>query len=290
MTRLTSLFLIGSALTLAVGREVSAQPPNLTADIPAPGQPQANTQTTTGTVASVSRTTLIVRTADGQTRLFVLGADTTKPSSIPVGASVTVTSTPGPDPDAPMAVSVTVVAPPTKPAPGEKTAADEPIPPAVRRLEQSLARQSRRFNLGVRAGVGLDPELVVIGGHVEFGPFFSERLSARPSVDLGFGEVTDLMALNFEAIYRLPPAPGRNWAFYGGAGPGLNFSKRGFEVEGEEGEEGEEDEEGFDFDDFDLDVGLNIVAGFRARSGTFIEVRTGAYSKPVLRFVVGFNF
>jgi predicted DNA-binding transcriptional regulator YafY len=36
-------------------------------------------------------------------------------------------------------------------------------------------------------------------------PFFGERLSARPSVDFGFGEVTDLMALNFEMITVSPP-------------------------------------------------------------------------------------
>jgi hypothetical protein len=107
------------------------------------------TQTTVSTVVSVSRTTMVVRTADSLFRLFVLGPDTFKPSTIPPGASVSVESRPGPDPNAPTAVSVMILAPP--PA-GEKTE-DVPIPPA------DPGRDTATTPLDVRRGHVLNAHL-----------------------------------------------------------------------------------------------------------------------------------
>ena len=39
---------------------------------------------------------------------------------------------------------------------------------------------------------------------MQVGPFFNENVWARPNIELGFGEVTTLVAINFEGIYRIP--------------------------------------------------------------------------------------
>jgi hypothetical protein len=168
----------------------------------------------------------------------------------------------------------------------------------MRRLEQDIMDQARKYRMGVHVGAALDPELVLIGVNAEFGPFFNERISARPNVQFGFGEVTDFMGLNFEGVYRLGQEV-RNWRIYFGGGPAVNFRKLGFaapadadddEEEPPDGEEADDDDDGFDFDDFEFDAGLNFVAGAQSRNGMFVEVRASAYSRPTLRFVIGFNF
>jgi len=279
MTRLTSQLVIYGALLMAMPSTLFAQAPSTTTG--APSQSTATESAVEGTVISTSRSTLLIRTPTGQPKLFVLDADTVRPSQIPVGATVSVTSRPSSDPAAPTAVSVRVIA---VLAAGQKptvSASDEPISPALQRLERDLARQTRKYHLGVRGGVGLDPELVMIGAQGEFGPFASGRLSARPSIELGFGEVTDLVAVNLEGIFRLPSSD-RNWTFYAGAGLGLNFTKLGFSVEDEE--------ESINFDEFKFDAGFNVVAGALLRSGVFMEIRASAYSRPTMRLMLGYSF
>ena len=288
MTRFSSIVLIGALaapMTSTAFAQSSEEAPLFSTAagrsngaplfVAAAGQPGAAAQTTSeGTVVSSSRSTLMIRTGDGQARLFVIDRDTLRPASIPTGARVSVVSKPGQDPNAPVAVSIAVTAQPPKP--GEAAVEEtppEPVPPALRRLESSISRSARRYRMGVHVGAALDPELVMIGVQAEFGPFFNERISARPNVELGFGEVTDLMALNFEGVYRLGQEI-RNWRLYFGGGPSMNFTKLGFSVEGEE-----DPEDDFDFDDFELDAGLNFVAGAQARDGgMFVEMRAVAYS------------
>jgi hypothetical protein len=133
----------------------------------------------------------------------------------------------------------------------------------VRQLEQSIKRQTSRFRLGIRGGAALDPELIMIGAQSLIGPFFSNAIWARPNVEFGFGEVTDLIGFNFEGIYRVPVTERNSrWGFFFGGGPAFNFVKLGFTQEGVV-----EQDEDFSFDDFDLDVGLNIVAGFSRVAG-----------------------
>ena len=298
MTRFSLIVLIGCTLAIPMTGTASAQSSTEASLVAAAdGQPGAAAQTTLeGTVVSSSRSTVIIRGKDGQARLFVIDRDTVRPSTIPPGATVSIVSKPGADPNAPVAVTITVTAQPPKPgeAPAEAAPA-EPIPPAMRRLEQNIIQQTRKYRMGVHVGAGLDPEIVIIGVQAEFGPFFNERVSARPNVQFGFGEVTDFMGLNFEGVYRLGQEV-RNWRIYFGGGPAVNFTKLGFDVpvdpDEDEPADGDEtnDDDGFDFDDFELDAGLNFVAGAQSRNGMFVEVRASAYSRPTLRFAVGFNF
>jgi hypothetical protein len=248
---------------------------------------------TIGTVVSSTRTTLVVLSEPDQYRLFELNEETTRPAKVPPGASVNVVST---GRDASGVSVATLVRVTSAPAPGSKdttgapapAAAAEPeaVPQSVRQLEQSIKRQTSRFRLGIRGGGALDPELIMVGAQSLIGPFFSNAIWARPNVEFGFGEVTDLIGLNFEGIYRVPVTE-RNgrWGFFFGGGPAFNFVKLGFTREGVV-----EDDEDFSFDDFDLDVGLNIVAGVQSRGGMFYELKTTVYANPGMRFLVGTSF
>jgi hypothetical protein len=240
--------------------------------------------TITGTVASSSRETLTVRTEAGQYQLFVFDRNTKKPATLAVGSQVRVTSISSGDPSVRLASEISA---PGASTPNQANAANSAVPPDIRRLERDIERQARRFQFGVRAGVALDPELILIGVQSQIGPFFSRDLFFRPNVEFAYGEVTALFALNPEIIYRLPVSSrdGR-WSTYFGVGPGFNFLHQSFErTDGTTGKR-------VDFGDFHSDVGLNILGGIRYRSGLFTELKTSVYSSPspTLRLIVGYNF
>jgi hypothetical protein len=261
---------------------------SLTATVPAKAQDK-NSSTSedsnlTGTVVSSTRNTVVIRGEDNQYRLFTFDRGATRPRAIPVGSQVRVTSSATDDPGVRTASSVTIVSPP--PAGGSTPASQTVVPPEMRNLERDIERQVRRFQGGVRAGVTLDPELVLIGVQGQVGPFFNPNVYLRPNVEFAFGEVTALFALNLEAIYRLPVSSraGR-WSTYVGVGPGFNFLHQNFERNDGEGKR-------IDFGDFHSAVGLNILGGLRYRSGVFVELKTSVYASPAptLRMIVGYNF
>ena len=235
-----------------------------------------------GTVVSSTRNTLVVRTEDNQFQLFIFNRDTVKPRSLLTGARVSVVSTPGEEPGFRLASNVTTL----EAAAGAQGSAPAPVPPEVRELERDIERQVRRRRAGVRAGAALDPELILFGAHAQVGPFFHRDVSFRPNAEFAFGEVTDLIALNLEAIYRLPilPRQGR-WSAYIGAGPGFTFLHQNFERQAGEGRN-------IDFGNFDFDTGFNILTGVQFRGGTFFEVKSSVYSRPApsLRLIFGYNF
>ena len=251
----------------------------LAAGQPARAQDEATFE---GTVVSSSRNTITVEGPGRQYRLFVLERGTRRPGTMSVGTRVRVTSSPGDDPTFRVADEVTVV---DSPAAQAKTGTSAVIPSEIRRLERDIERQVRRYSVGVRAGVALDPELVLVGVHAQVGPFFASNIYFRPNVEFAFGEVTAMFALNPEVIYRLPvTARQGRWNAYVGVGPGFNFLHQNFERE--------EGDSRIDFGDFKSDVGLNILGGLRSRGGTFVELKTTVYSdpSPTLRLIVGYNF
>jgi len=235
-----------------------------------------------GTVVSSTRNTLVVRTEDNQFQLFIFNRDTVKPRSLLTGARVSVVSTPGEEPGFRLASNVTTL----EEAPRAQGSAPARVPPEVRELERDIERQVRRWRAGVRAGAALDPELILFGAHAQVGPFFHRDVSFRPNAEFAFGEVTDLIALNLEAIYRLPilPRQGR-WSAYIGAGPGFTFLHQNFERQAGEGRN-------IDFGNFDFDTGFNILTGVQFRGGTFFEVKSSVYSRPApsVRLIFGYNF
>jgi hypothetical protein len=282
--RTSSRLLAGCVLILLVinSREAGAQSSQ--------AQTQAKTGSLQGTVVSTARSTIVVKTTDGLFQLFVLDRDTARPDVIPQQAQVRVTFAPTNDPSAPpIADAVQITAPPppkvaalTGDAPAAQPV-DEPIPASVRQLERSIQRQTNRWRLGVRGATSLDPELFMFGVHSQLGPFFNENVFARPNFEIGFGELTTLVALNFEGVYRLPVvARTSRWNIYAGGGPALNFSHRNFVEETDRGK--------IDFGDLDLDVGFNFLIGVQQREGLFLELKSTAYSLPTIRFAIGYNF
>jgi len=255
-------------------------------------QGDSTAQNTTGTVVSSTRTTLVIRTAPGDYKLYELNADTTRPAALPPGATVNVAAMPLADGSAvPVASMVRVTAQPVQGLAGQPKPADEPVPQTIQSLEQSIQRQTGRYRVGVRAGAALDPELIMLGVQSQIGPFFNDNVWARPNLEFGFGEVTDLIGLNFDGIYRVPVTNrSSRWSFFFGGGPVLNFVKLGFSREGDVDLSDPQTDEDFSFDDFDLDAGLNILAGVQSRGGMFMELKTTVYANPGMRFVVGTNF
>ncbi|MBA3914039.1 MAG: hypothetical protein H0X25_09365 [Acidobacteriales bacterium] len=53
------------------------------------------------------------------------------------------------------------------------------------------------------------PELFTFGVQSQLGPIFHRDINFPPNAEFAFGEVTDLIALNLEATYRLPFTPGK---------------------------------------------------------------------------------
>ena len=241
----------------------------------------------TGTVVSLSRSTVTVRSSDGRYQLFTFAEGVRKPQTIPIGSQVQIISVATDDSSVRSATEVIVLPPPSSSA-GTSQAQPSAVPPEVRGIERDIQRAARRYQLGVRAGVALDPELILIGAHAQIGPFFSPNVFFRPNVEFAYGEVTALFAINPEVIYRLPVNSryGR-WSSYVGIGPGFNFTHQNFEraTGGPGGSR-------IDFGDFSSDTALNILGGIRYRSGLFTEIKASVYAtpSPTFRLIVGYNF
>ncbi|MCA1586961.1 MAG: hypothetical protein LC791_20055 [Acidobacteria bacterium] len=249
-------------------------------------QPSASTieqpamRRTIGIVTSARRGSIVVRTDDGQFLVFVVDRDTQRAKPIQTGERVSVVTTPN-DTGTPLtALAVDVLPGGQAPAAATDAAA---IPPEIRRLEAQIERQVRRYRVGAFGGVALDPELISVGAHATFGPIFNRNVVFRPNLELGFGEVTTLVALHLDVLYNFPGATRQTrWAPYVGAGPNFSFSHRGFESE--------EDGNRFDFGDFDADSGFDFIAGARNPNGVFIELKATASGVANVRLLAGFNF
>jgi hypothetical protein len=246
---------------------------------------QVDQKTIEGTVISTSRETLVVKTDDNDYELFVFERDTTKPRTMATGTRVRVVSSAGEEEGTRLANTITVLTP-APDSKAEKTSTQATPPPkSVRDLEQTIKSDARRWRVGVRAGAALDPELFMFGVHTQVGPIINRNVFFRPNAEFAFGEVTDLIAVNLEAIYRLPvTARGKTWAAYFGAGPALTFLHQNFERQLGQGRN-------IDFGNFDYDTGFNLLAGIQRRH-TFFEMKTSLYAQPAptLRLIIGYNF
>jgi hypothetical protein len=248
-------------------------------------EPDQNTME--GTVVSASRETMVVRGDDNHYQLFTFERNTQRPKTIPAGARVSVISNPGDEAGVRYARRVTLLSAVPGESQTQASTQTTPAPPpeAVTELERDIERQTKRWRLGVRGGIALDPELVSIGVQSRIGPFFTRNLTFRPSAEFSWGEVTDMIGVNADVAYRLPiTARQGRWNAYVGGGPAFNFIHQNFERQ-----DGERD---IDFGEFQFDTALNIMAGVEFRKGTFMEVRTGLYAgaAPTFRLTIGYNF
>ena len=253
--------------------------------------------TITGTVTSSSPNTLVLRSENGRYQLFVFDRRSNRPRSIAARSRVRITSVSSGEPGVRVARNVAVL---EAPAPGTApagttgrsgtagndaiiTGSDEVLPAAISDLERSIRREVRRFQVGARTGLALDPELVLAGVHAQFATGLNRNVIFRPNLEFAFGELTTLFAINMEALYRLPVSSRQaRWGAYVGAGPGINFLKQSLT----------RNDRNVDFDDLDTDVSLNLFGGIQNRNGMFLEMKTSVYADPApsLRLIVGFNF
>jgi hypothetical protein len=156
-----------------------------------------------GTVVSSTRDTLIVRTDDNQFRLFTYDRDSVRAASAVRGARVRVAAGSGDENGTRVASNVTVLE--AKPAEaGAAGTQAAPVPPKIREIESDIKRETRRWRAGVRVGAAFDPELFLFGVQSQMGPIFHRDVFFRPNAEFAFGEVTDLVALNLEVVYRFP--------------------------------------------------------------------------------------
>jgi hypothetical protein len=258
--------------------------------LPARGQQNTSSSqitdqsTVEGTVASTSRDTLVVRTDDYQFQLFTYDRAAVRPRSLAPGARVRVTAGPADENGTRSASNVTALsaASGTGADAADKSTQAAPVPQKVRDVESDIRRESRRWRLGVRGGAAFDPELFTFGVQSQMGPIFHPRVLFRPNAEFAFGEVTDLIALNLEAVYRFSAASRRgNWTPYVGAGPALIFIHQNFQAG-----------RNIDFGNFDYETGFNVLGGMQSRRGTFVELKTSLYSGPApkLRLIIGYTF
>lgn len=273
-------FVLGAFISLATVANSQTTPPEQADHPPSTAAPEAPSEqpqhpgNIVGTVVSVSNETLLVRTDDNRYHLFVFEYGTTRPKDLAKGARIRVISERTDDPGVRLATQI---------LPAEPGAAPEGAPPPkeINDAQRQIEKLARRWQFGVRAGAGLDPELFLIGAHVSVGPIFSKEAYFRPNVEFAFGELTDMFAINLEATYRLPitSREGR-WSAYLGAGPSLNFIHQGV------------DKRDINFSNFNYETGLNVLGGIRYRRGTFAELKTSLWAPgvPTLRMMIGYNF
>jgi hypothetical protein len=170
-------------------------------------------------------------------------------------------------------------------------------PPAAAQ-QTKVENTVKRYRIGVQGGIGLDPEIIDVGVHASFSPIFSPRVAFRPVFELGFGEVTTLLAFNFDLLYTFDDeAVAPSWRPYLGVGPQFGLVHQGFSTEDSEnvdaevgGEDVDETGGRFDFSNTDFNGGLNFIVGMKRRNGTFFEMKTTAWGASNIRLLIGFNF
>ena len=239
----------------------------------------AQNQTMTGTVVSYSRNTMVIKAEGDRYWLFVFDENTVKPTTLAPGSAVRVISTQTEDPEVRLAIAVSSAEAPAAGAP-ISSAQPDIVPPSVRTAERAIERDARKFHFGVQGGIAVDPELVDIGIHARFGPFFTKNVQFRPSVDFAFGEITKLFALNGDFIYNVSANAGARRSVYFGLGPQFNFAERSASGGG------------VSFSDFHYSNALDILVGIRSRSGAFGEMKTSIWAAPapIFRFLLGYTF
>ena len=243
-----------------------------------------------GTVVSRSHNTLVVRSDDDQYHLFTYSRTALHSGTLAAGERVRVAAGAADENGTRDASDITILSAAsdagtagksrqTAPNKGFQAA---PVPEQVRNVESDIRRESRRWRLGVRAGEAFNPELFTFGVQSQMGPIFHPRVLFRPNAEFAFGEVTDLVALNLEGIYRFSRKGERgNWTPYVGLGPSLNFIHQSYQ-------QGRQ----ISFGNFDYETGFNVLAGFAHRNGMFVELKSSLYSGPApkLRLIFGYNF
>jgi hypothetical protein len=265
-----------SALPGVAGQAQQNPPdaPSATSD-----QTQGNDHVVEGTVISTTAHTLVVRSDDNRYHLFTYDARTVPKEAVKAGVRVRVNGSAPDSQGTQVAENVAVIHPGAAAANGSEAQAAQP-PASVNKVSKEIESEARRWHVGGRVGFGLSPELFMFGPQMQVGPFFSQHLLFRPDLEFGFGELTDMYAVNAEAAYLFNSAMfHRQWNPYFGMGPSFNFIHQSAS------------NGTTSFSDFDYNTGFNVFVGTQKHK-TFLEVKTALWAPktPVFRVFVGYNF
>ncbi len=242
------------------------------------GQAQPNSHVIEGTVVSMSQHTLVVRSDDDHYHLFTYVAGVLPKGRVKPGARIRVTGSAPNAEGTEEAENVTVIVP-GGPATTTVTAQAMPPSPKVNEVSKQIEGEARRWHVGGKIGSGLSPNIFMFGPQAQFGPFFSPHLIFRPNVEFGFGELTDMYAINAEAAYLFTKMHHGQWSPYAGMGPSFNFISQSASGGG------------VSFSNFTYKTGFNIFVGAQ-KNKMFVEIKTALWSAqaPVFRMFVGYNF
>lgn len=130
------------------------------------------------------------------------------------------------------------------------------------------------FPLGARAGFGMDPDQIVLGGHARVAePMVGWAIQGV--VELGFGDDVTAFSIDGDMLYTFPELETSAWGFY--VGGGLGFTNYSWDIEGHSGSSSE--------------FGLNLVGGATRNldSGNKLigELRIGLGDIPDFRIMGG---
>lgn len=242
-------------------------------------QAQGNDHIVEGTVISTTPHTLVVRSDDNRYHLFTYDARTVPKDAVKPGVRVRVNGSAPDNQGTQVAENVAVIHPGGDAANSPEAQAAQP-PAEVNKVSKEIESEARRWHVGGRVGFGFSPELFMFGPQMQVGPFFSQHLLFRPDLEFGFGELTDMYAVNAEAAYRFNSTMFHGqWNPYFGMGPSFNFIHQSASSSD------------VSFSDFEYKTGFNVFVGGQ-RHKTFIEMKTSLWSgkAPVLRLFVGYNF
>jgi hypothetical protein len=125
---------------------------------------------------------------------------------------------------------------------------------------------------GVRAGFAADPDQLVVGGHLESpGLTNSGRLRLRPSVEIGIGSDTAVVAGNLDFVYVMPFSASE-WSTYFGGGPSFDIVHE-------------------DFAGNDVHGSASFIAGFQHNVGLLLELRVaGGQGATGVKVMAGYVF
>jgi len=131
--------------------------------------------------------------------------------------------------------------------------------------------------VGIRGGVSVDPDQIILGGHLNLGQFMND-LYFMPNLTLGLGDDLTIVAVSPDVAYAFPvPDIG---ALYVGGLFTLQWIKSDIE-----------EHSGVDADDTDMEVGIHVIGGLILDSfPMFFEANVGIDDAPDLKAVVGYTF
>lgn len=150
-------------------------------------------------------------------------------------------------------------------------------------MAQDEAVESKKVEIGLRAGYTMTPDQFHFGAHADLGQVIAP-LRLVPNIEIGFGDNITMVCLNGDLIYDFADTP-----FSVGGELGINYVKYDLgDLSGFAGLPG------FDIDDTSTDLGLSILGNYNYLMSNgktlLLEVKIGLSNSADAKITVGYNF